>query len=322
MLRVACLAAFLVPTLVQAQLSCSQSVHSAGSVKGGTVLTHTFTLENTGREPLEILGVRTGCGCVRSEPAKRKLQPGEKTTLPIEVQSVTQPAGDNLWGADVRYRTETGKEDTLSLRLKATIVPEVHLTPAKLVLHTTALARHPFLLTERRAEPLALTALRTTSPHVKAEAGKPIRQGNGWVREIRLVVAPTCPPGRHECMLALSSSDAQFPELRAPFVVDKKDESAVFARPAEHEWLAIGTDSLPARLTLLHTDSNQPITIDAVRCSHPAFKATWASGSRGTVRFVVDRDKVPAEGVEAVAEVKISAPQASTLKIPLRVRVK
>jgi hypothetical protein len=322
MLRVAFLAALLVPALVQAQLTCTQSLHAAGSVKGGTVLTHTFALENTGTETLRITEVRTGCGCVRTQPAQRLLRAGEKTTLPLQVHTVTQAAGANQWGAELRYRTESGTEGVCTVRLSATVVPEVQLSPATLVLHTAAHARHPFFLSERRAEPLELTGVATSSPHVKAEAGKPVRQGNAWVREIRLTVAPTCPPGRQECTLTLTTGDAGFPELRAPFVVIKREEASVQAGPAEHDWLAVGSEALPARLSRLFTDSNQPITIDAIECSHPAFKATWASGPRATVRFVVDRDKVPAGGVEAVAEVKISTPKATTLKLPLRVRVK
>ena len=322
MLRMAALAGLLVPALAQAQLTGSPPLHEAGSLASGTVLRHTFTLQNTGRETLHLSEVRTGCGCVRSQLGQRTLKPGEKTNLPIEVHTVTQATGPNLWGADVRYRDESGREGVCSVRLRATVVPEVQLSPATLVLHTAAPAQHFFVLTERRSEPLPLTSVATSCAHVKAEASKPVQQGNGWAREIRLSVAADCPVGRHECLLTLTTQDARFPELRAPFVVVKRDQSGVRASPDAHEWLALGSEALPARLSLLHSDSDQPITIENVSSSHPAFKATWASGVRGTVRFVVDRAQVPSGGVEAIADVTLSRPQPTTLKIPLRVRLK
>jgi len=322
MLRMAALAGLLVPALAYAQLTGSPSLHEAGSLASGTVLRHTFTLQNIGHETLHLSEVRTGCGCVRSQPGQRTLKPGEKTTLPIEVHTVTQATGPNLWGADVRYRDEAGHEGVCTVRLRATLVPEVQLRPATLVLHTAAPAQAFFVLTERRNEPLPLTSVATSCAHVKAEASKPVRQGNNWTREIRLNVAPDCPVGRHECLLMLTTKDERFPELRAPFVVVKRDPSGVRANPEAHEWLAVGSEALPARLSLLHGDADQLITIENVSCSHPAFKATWASGTRGTVRFVVDRAQLPAGGVEAVAEVTLSRPQPTTLKIPLRVRLK
>ncbi|MFQ3594369.1 MAG: DUF1573 domain-containing protein [Gemmataceae bacterium] len=322
MLRFAALAALLMPALLQAQLSCTQASHDLGSVQGGRVVRHSFLLENTGRETLQITEIRTGCGCVRGQPGQLTLRPGQRTSLPIEVHTVTQAAGANVWGAEVRWRSESGITGICNVRLTATLVPEVQLSPATMVLHPATAALHPFILIERRADPLELTSISTTSPHIKAQASKPVKQGNSWTREICLTVESSCPAGRQDCLLVLTTSDARFPELRAPFVVLKRDAGSVRAIPAEHEWLAVHNEALASRVSLLHSDSDQPITIENVRCSHPAFRATWASGTRGTVRFVVDRAQVPADGLQALAEVKLSKPLATTLNIPLRVRLK
>jgi hypothetical protein len=322
MLRFVCLVAALGPAVASAQLICPAPLHALGTVKSGTVVSHRFVLENVGRETVQITAVKTGCGCVRTEPAQRVLRPGEKTTLPIEVHTVTQPAGANLWGAELRYRTDSGTQSVLNVRLTAKVEVEVQLTPTTLVVHTAAASQHPFLLTERRATPLKLTSLTTSSPHVQVEASEPVRRGTGWVRTLRLVVAPTCPAGRHECQLTLATDDPAYPELRAPFSLIQKETNAVEARPAAHEWVAIGTEALAARLSVLSTTQDKPIVIDEVRCSHPAFRATWVSGPRATLRFVADREKIPAAGVEAFAEIQLQSPQVMTLKIPLSVRLK
>src|SRR2546423_428377 len=82
---------------------------------------------------------------------------------------------------------------------------------ADLVLHTSAAIKHPFLLVERRPVPMEVRSARTTSPHVRAEAGKPVQQAGAWVRTVDLHVLPTCPEGRHECVLHLDTGDATFP---------------------------------------------------------------------------------------------------------------
>lgn len=46
-----------------------------------TVLEHTFTLTNTGRDTLRILRVDTSCGCTTAELSARELAPGEQARL-------------------------------------------------------------------------------------------------------------------------------------------------------------------------------------------------------------------------------------------------
>jgi len=51
-----------------------------GAVPFGTRLCHRFELTNIYSVPVEITGLRVGCGCVTATPGQRILQPGESTT--------------------------------------------------------------------------------------------------------------------------------------------------------------------------------------------------------------------------------------------------
>jgi hypothetical protein len=54
-----------------------------GAVPFGTKLFHQFPITNVHPVPVEITGLRVGCGCVKAAPAKRVLQPGESTTIDV-----------------------------------------------------------------------------------------------------------------------------------------------------------------------------------------------------------------------------------------------
>lgn len=55
-----------------------------GVVEEGGVLTHSFVFTNTGTEPLEIVDIRTSCGCTAAHPDKKIYQPGEKGVIKAE----------------------------------------------------------------------------------------------------------------------------------------------------------------------------------------------------------------------------------------------
>jgi hypothetical protein len=319
MFRAACLLGLL-PAIASAQLASPTPTHHVGTVKGGVVVSHHFELHNRGELPLELLEVRTGCGCLKAQPDRRSFAPGEKGSIRLQVQTVTQPAGPNVWGAEVRYRTARG-EGVLNLRLTGQVSLDRQIRPAALVIHTAATIRHPFTLIEQRAKPVTLKAVTTSSPHVRVMAGPPMRQGEGWVRTLQLVVQPNCPEGRHECILSLVTDDPACPELNAPFTVVKKARDTVQASPSALEWTELGGDPLPAQLTVLRGGDERPVVVEAVTFTHPAFKATWVSGPRATLRIAVDRDQLPDGGVQAAAEVKLSSPAERTIRIPLTVRI-
>ena len=62
-------------------------VYDFGSVAEGIAVTHTFMLENTGDEVLEISGVRASCGCTTAELATDSIEPGESVALEVLVDT-------------------------------------------------------------------------------------------------------------------------------------------------------------------------------------------------------------------------------------------
>ncbi|MFC2077761.1 DUF1573 domain-containing protein [Candidatus Bipolaricaulota bacterium] len=69
------------------QISVDRSAYDFGLAMEGTVVRHVFVITNTGDETLEILRVRTGCGCTTAALATTTLAPGESVDLVIMFNS-------------------------------------------------------------------------------------------------------------------------------------------------------------------------------------------------------------------------------------------
>lgn len=61
--------------------------HDFGSVPRGAQLFHRFTITNIYAVRMEITQVKSGCGCVTADPAKRVLEPRESTTIDVSMDA-------------------------------------------------------------------------------------------------------------------------------------------------------------------------------------------------------------------------------------------
>src|SRR5207244_154025 len=127
-----------------------------------------FTLINAGREPMQILEVNRGCGCLAPRLDKRLLEPGDKATLHMEVRTLGHPDGPHIWTAAVRYRTgDSVKEVPLALR--ACVKNDVTVQPAVCAMIVETMLRQEITLTDLRKSPLTVTLAETTSPAIKVQ---------------------------------------------------------------------------------------------------------------------------------------------------------
>lgn len=91
----------------------------------GTILetdgrvSHTFTAENVGKEPLVILDVVTSCGCTVPKFSKQPILPGAKTDITVTFDPTNRPGifDKELWV----YSSQREKVATISIR--GTVTP-------------------------------------------------------------------------------------------------------------------------------------------------------------------------------------------------------
>lgn len=303
---------------LRAELVCEQPVVELGSVKAGVPLTHRFSVINKGSATIELVGLSTSCGCLRPEPSKRVLAAGEATTLELKGNTLALPAGPQSWRLRLAYR-EAGEQREIALEIRATLLVEVAVVPPTLVLTTDGTLSHELSLRDTRSAPLAVTAVQTTAPGLRARLGEPQRRPEGgWTRPITVEVGADYPPGRADEWLVLYSRDPDYPELRIPVTVHKHARGSVVVRPAEVIITGTPGEPLPARRVLLG-DATAPVEVERIDTGHTAIRCTHAAvpGSATTLRVRVDAAQVPETGLESA--VRVHRKMGEPIVIPVRV---
>ena len=302
--------------VARAELVCPAPEHIVpNEVRSGEPLRHRFEIRNAGREVVEVLGLKPGCGCLRPRIDRMRILPGESATVEVEVNTVTQGEGRNAWRVTVRY-TQAGQEAELALTLSAQVRQVVSISPATLVVHTASGYTHALTLTEKTAKPMDLSGAETGSPHVRATLGKPARVGDVWRREIRLEILPTYPEGRHEEVLSLIAPQTGL-DLRFPFAVVKRSAGVVQAAPSAVRLQSAGTQALPARIVLLSRGDDKAVAVERIEADHKAIKTTWVAGpdTRATLRVVVDRESIGT--VPFRGKIRVHVREAGVVEVPV-----
>jgi hypothetical protein len=235
------------------------------------------------------------------------------------VRTLTQPAGPRSWPVRVVYQTR-GEKKEIVLNLQATLVSEVTVTPANMVVAADHVAEHPFLLKETRPEPLQIVEARTNLAGVRVQVGPCTRDDhNAWQRSLRLEVPADMPLGRHEARLDLYTTDAKYHHLQIPFTLVKQSLEQVSFAPHEVEIAGAAGQPLPSRLVILRAQAGQDIEIEAVTADHPAISCRWASqpGTAATVRVQIDQHAVPAGGLDSAIHIRLRKPGSETLNVPV-----
>jgi len=58
-------------------------LYDFGAALEGTMVSHTFTIKNTGQGYLDIRGVKTSCGCTTGNPSKTHVAPGDTSDIAV-----------------------------------------------------------------------------------------------------------------------------------------------------------------------------------------------------------------------------------------------
>jgi hypothetical protein len=321
------LAAVFAPILVigsgqtaQADLHFAQSTIDAGDVHSGDLLARKFTFVNEGPDAVEITGLHASCGCLKPHLDPLKYETGAKGELTLEINTLSQSAGDHAWLVNVAYRTG-GELREQTLRLTGHVARDVQVVPAALTVLTDHPVEHTVIVTDVRGKPLRITEARASSPHLRPVVGEPFRDDAGhWACKVKLDVAADCPEGRNEERLDLLTSDSDYPDLRIPVTVIKRAKQRLTATPNPVVLEAPHGQAAPTRLILVRDADDQPVEIDRVDVDDPSLSCQWSQGPNtpGAVRVRIDVKKLHDGGLRSVIHIHIIKPVETTLDVPIR----
>jgi hypothetical protein len=110
------------------RLVVAEPVHDFGEVWIKPTLDHTFVIENTGQEVLQILSVKPGCGCTTNGEYDREIAPGQtgKIPLSLKTRNLTE------FTKSVTVTTNDPQNASLKLSLKGKVKPYVTAAPRTL----------------------------------------------------------------------------------------------------------------------------------------------------------------------------------------------
>src|SRR5262245_2368749 len=103
-------------------------VHDFGTIPGGTVAAHRFTITNIYDVPMQVINVEKSCGCLEAYPPKQMLQPNESAEF-----GITMDAG-KFKGANAQtFRITFGPQysSTAVIRVQAVSRTDVLLAPGQ-----------------------------------------------------------------------------------------------------------------------------------------------------------------------------------------------
>ena len=310
------LTTFLVSSPPVAVLVVDRETVDAGVVRSGPLLRQVYRVTNPSTTlPLQIVGLDGTCGCIRKSFAKSDLKPGETTDVIVEVNTLTQPEGPNTWKTNVRYRIGSAVvEERLTLELVAKIVKELDVKPPMLAISSEGAAKSTIVLTDRRATPLNVKAITSTSTHLTAS----VREAKDGTISIEVSIAEGVPTGSHDETILITTSDPLYPELRVPVRIIKRSKDAVHALPESLD-LRFATESATASGVVQFRRPNAAnIQIATATCNGKGVTLKWSAGngSVATIRATIDLRTAGASG-QTTIRVAFSESVSEEMIVPL-----
>ena len=309
---------------VRAELICPEPSFNAGHLLAGKPFKHLFALNNQGKEAIHILEALPSCGCLRPTLFKTILNPGEAITLPIEIHTLTKPKGAHRFSINIRYK-EAGEIKELALEVKALIQVEVEVTPAASAIFTDRAITHTFSVKDMRAKPMRIIAADSSNARVTFQIHPPtLNENKESIQTITVRISELLTPGKHDLWIHLVSDDASYGEMKIPLTIVKRDGKLASAAPSR--LYLEGSVGIPfgAKMVRINKAGTEPVKVDKVECSHPAFKCTWAQGpgDDATIRLLLDEKKLPPGETIAELRVLLKGHQTQSVIIPVNIQLK
>jgi len=220
--------AFSEPAKPKPPLAFHQYMVNLGEVESKRIHDARFWMTNLGEHELEIRDVKTSCGCLVDQLEKKTVLPNETTDLALFIRAANQSPGSKHYTATVTYGpTDSPETEFISEVAFRLILPEqtVTLNPRVLIMHQYQGNRvtHQVDVNDLRDRPLRVLGVSCEAEYIDVELipyseMAPGSRRNGLVAQLR-VTATEVPPGPHECVVRIRTTDPEFAEMTLPMRV-------------------------------------------------------------------------------------------------------
>jgi hypothetical protein len=298
------------------QIQFAETTHDFGRLEHGSTVKFDFEFTNTGTARLEVLDVRSSCGCATAGAWSRKVEPGQRGVIPIQF---TSSALAGPVHKTVIVTSNTPRQPQTILNLKATVWRAIDVTPATAYFTPPAgaqeVATRVVRIVNNTPEPLELAAPECASATFTAVLTT-LQPGREF--EVRVTAKPPFRPGIDQAAITLKTSSKSQPLITIPGIV--MVPLPITAVPAQ---ITLGPAPLVAASKLgvtIRNGSGSAITLSEATVSVPGVTATVTELQPGRVfNVTLDFPKgfalTATEGAEL--RVKTSHPQFPLVRVPI-----
>lgn len=198
-----------------ARLACAEPGHDFGRVRGGTRPTHEFVLANPGAEPVELVTVKSSCGCLEVEQNwPRRLEPGVSGVIRVTLDSANY---QGIVTEQVTLTSADSNQPPVTLRIAANVWWPVEVTPRSATFEFGAdsgtNAHRVLRIVSREATPLTLGVPETSTRSLAATLKTNVP---GKEYELTVRALPPLPRGNLFGRVRLPTSSTNAPRLEIP----------------------------------------------------------------------------------------------------------
>ena len=302
-------------------LAVDSATVERGQYPRGPLLQQAFRLHHQGRQPVEILQVRSSCGCIQHHLDTHTLAPGDTATLTLTINTLSQSAGAQRWPVYVRYR-EGEQVNELALSVSAQLFARIDVQPAAVMIRTRGQLGSE--LTLQAAQPFTLRRWFVTTPALTVAPSD--QTGPSQCHRLRLQVAEGLAPGEYAGFVQIETDDPLVPELAVPVrlvkLADPREPASVRAYPAS----AHLRPNHPSAVLLLRDAAGRPVVIERVTLTTTAVSVQHqpGPGADATVRLTLAAGQAhhapgqprPAPG-QATLTLHLAQPAGVTVTVPV-----
>lgn len=313
-----CLSALLLPAAAEPappSLHVDPAAVDLGEARAGTLLTHTFTLTNTGESLLRIHNIRTSCGCTASHISTRELPAGATATL---TASLNLAGRSGPQSETIRIQSNDPANPNLTLTLNATAIPRVSVTPRTLNFQNISPdtpPTAPIEILSTTDTPLTITEILTANNRVHTRLLE-ITPGKAYRLEITPI--PGERSGHASERLEIRTDDPELPAI--PVLVMWQVAEPVSVAPRRISLIADTPPKPMTRFLLIRgaADLDPPLEITGV--SWPGRDIQFRIGTPGPFGTRVEFDVTPDPSMHAEhILIQTNVPGFTDLRLPVHV---
>lgn len=184
------------PLSAAPKIQVEKEILDFGKITGGLPINTVFSYKNVGDSELEILNVRSGCGCTKAEAKSTRLAPGESSTL----EAVFNSTGfSGRISKSISLTTNDPERQLVILSIQGQVVPVAEIKPSILNFGSVKVGQtimQKLTLVPTDPKTFAVVKVESQGKRVSVPEFKKVETPQGVVWELSVRVTGGEAPGR------------------------------------------------------------------------------------------------------------------------------